>query len=149
MRIGNVSLTFLLAAMCCVGCSSQKEIHLIDGRSFTVKRSHNDGQFLSFVSDGWEYILPVILVAKEKPKEPAFVRRINVTTNRITTSRTVFYGFDDLFLYLDTQATKANPVILVLKDVVHWSAEKQKNFGGLYGTKKRTYVGMESYWVKD
>jgi len=152
LRIGKTRFAVLLVAICFAGCSSQKEteVHLVDGRSFTVKDFHNDGQFVSFASEGWEYTLPAMLLAKEKVEEPVNVQRINVSTNRITTHGRIFYGFDDMFVFLDMHAKKTWPIILVLEDVTHWPKDKQESFGDLFGTsKKRPYVGLEGHWVKD
>ena len=140
-----LSLTVLLAA----GCARKETVHLIDGRSFEVDAVSREKDFVSFLSDGWEFTLPSVMVTNQKATSPRAITRITIATNSIYTQHYTFRGMDDMFMYVDVASHRTNPVVLVLPDAASWPAGMRDDFARQHGKiGKRLYVGMEGYWKK-
>ena len=129
------------------GCSSKRKIALTDGRTFELDEFHNDGRFLFFRHNDWEYTLPAAMLVGDKSKPPPDIRRVIVTTNRIYMTGWTFNRFDDLFVFLDVEPKPGRLVILELRDAAQWSKQVQEDFGTFYGKlEDRPFVGVEGCW---
>ncbi|MDI6774421.1 MAG: hypothetical protein QME60_03365 [Verrucomicrobiota bacterium] len=139
---------WLLGVALAMGCSSgPREIALVDGRTFTPPDAYNDGQHMFFAVAGWEYTLPVGIIAGQRSVEPRGLTEIMVTSNTAAMVGWVFHGLDDMFLYLDSMSSETNPVILRLPDACEWSEARRLAFGRRFSKlARKRHVGLEAYW---
>lgn len=138
------AIILMIIAGSLAGCSNDTAVHLIDGRVFKPRGVHHDGDRLQFIAKGWEYNLPSLMLDTGQDRESIKVLRVEVSRGSIVTPEGKQNSFKELMQYLDKNATRATPVILVMNDVVSWPDGLRRNFGSaVKQLRKRPYIGVE------
>jgi len=141
----NVTTLLLIAfAVGFVGCSDDNKLRLVDGRVFSPEVVHNEKKRVHFEANGWVYNLPSFMVYTGQRDAPIEVTRVEISRGSIVTPDGRLAAFQDLMQYLDKNATRATPVILVMNDVASWPKGLRRNFGRAFGeVQSRPFVGAE------
>jgi len=128
----------------CGMCQRHSGTSLIDGRVYKPKAVHHDGDRLQFTAKGREYNLPSLLLDTGQDRDSVKVLRVEVSRGAIVSPDGNLNGFQELIRYLNKNATRSTPVILVMNDVVSWPDGLRQNFGrAVKKVRKRAYIGIE------